>query len=158
MEERRVLLRGGLPTALLPLPPYFKKLTDFSKCLRCEDHPCVSACEEKIIELKEGFPFLNFAKSGCTFCDKCAEVCPEEVLSVEAKRQKIGEVVVDPNVCIAWKGVVCFSCQDVCEEGAIEFTRGMFNPIILSEKCTGCGFCISVCPEPAALPFFPTEK
>jgi len=152
--QKRFLLKGGLPTANLPLPPYFQNINDFINCLNCSDTPCVEGCEEGIIQLKEGFPYLNFFKSGCTFCDKCAQLCPNEVLKVEWKRERLGSVIIDPNQCLAWQGVVCSSCQDICEENAIGFIGGMFKPVVDEKKCTGCGFCISVCPNPISIQFW----
>ncbi len=43
---------------------------------------------------------------------------------------------------------MCFSCKDPCLSNAIEFL-GMFRPSIKADLCTGCGFCVSVCPTQA---------
>lgn len=135
-EEPKTLLR----------PPYAKDEADFEKCSECEAKACVNACEESIIVLQEGKPTLDFSKSGCTFCDACAEVCEIGVLSVEAKRL-LPRLFIDILKCLAWQKTICSMCKDVCIDGAIDFT-GLFNPEI-NAKCTGCGFCVGVCPTDA---------
>jgi ferredoxin-type protein NapF len=130
-------------------PPYFDKKEDFLNCLKCETKDCLNACNEKIIKIENSIPVLDFTNSGCTFCDECAEACKEGVLKTENKKNKINaQMIINPNKCIAWNQTICFSCQDICEENAIIY-KGMFNPVIDLEKCTGCGFCISVCPANA---------
>jgi ferredoxin-type protein NapF len=130
-------------------PPYYKKKEDFLKCYECESKDCLAACEEEIIEIQNGYPTLNFQKNGCTFCDECAKACKFNVLSLENKKEKINaEMIINPNKCIAWNQTICFSCQEACEEYAIIY-KGMFNPVIDLEKCTGCGFCVGVCPTNA---------
>ena len=130
-------------------PPYYKKKEDFLKCYECESKDCLAACEEEIIEIQNDYPTLNFQKSGCTFCDECAKACKFNVLLIENKKEKINaEMIINPNKCIAWNQTICFSCQEACEEYAIIY-KGMFNPVIDLEKCTGCGFCVGVCPTNA---------
>lgn len=55
--------------------------------------------------------------------------------------------------CIAYtQNVVCRSCGDVCDEAAIRFSPrlgGAALPVVLAERCTGCGACLSVCPTGA---------
>jgi ferredoxin-type protein NapF len=130
-------------------PPYYSKKEDFLICRECENKDCLLACKEKIIEIKNGYPVLNFNSSGCTFCDECANVCKKGVLSLSYKKEKINaEMIINPKKCVAWNQTICFSCQDICEEYAIIY-KGMFNPVIDLEKCTACGFCVSVCPADA---------
>ena len=130
-------------------PPYYDKKEDFLKCAECETKDCLSACNEKIIQIIDEKPVLDFSKTGCTFCDECAEACTKQVLSIIYKKEKINaEMIINPQKCIAWNQTICFSCQDICEEYAIIY-KGMLNPVIDLEKCTACGFCIGVCPTEA---------
>jgi ferredoxin-type protein NapF len=126
-------------------PPYYEKKEDFLKCVECKNKDCLVACEEEIIKIENEMPVLDFFKSGCTFCDECAKACQLDVLKIENKKEKIAEMIINSKKCIAWNQTICFSCQDICKESAIIY-KGMFNPIIDLDKCTGCGFCISVCP------------
>jgi len=129
-------------------PPYISKESDFSLCLEC-DGACAKSCEEGIIKLLEdNTPTLDFSQSGCTFCDKCAEVCEADVLKVEARSNVDVVIEIDPKKCMSWQKSICFSCKDPCLDNAIEFS-GMFYPEIIVEKCTSCGFCIKYCPTEA---------
>jgi ferredoxin-type protein NapF len=145
-SRRELFKRVRNPFAFFVYPPYYKDKLKFSECLECETKDCLLVCEEKIIDIENGFPIIKFGKSGCTFCDECANACPKDVLSLEDKKETLNcEFIININSCIAWNQTICFSCQDVCEVRAINF-KGVFNPIIDKEKCTSCGFCLSVCP------------
>ena len=64
----------------------------------------------------------------------------------EITEQKVdAKFNIDINSCLAWNGVMCSSCKDMCNENAISFL-GVFRPTIDMLKCTGCGFCYGVCP------------
>ena len=129
----------------LLFPPYFSYKDDFKKCIECESKDCLSACNEKIIEINEFYPIIKFGINGCTYCDECANACKLDVLKVENKKQINAIILINPNTCIAHNQTICFSCQDICEYGAINYI-GMFKPFIDFDKCTSCGFCLSVCP------------
>lgn len=131
-------------------PPYAKEAEHFlSLCSTCHDAPCVSVCEEQIIVLEnDKTPSLLFTQSGCTFCKECARACPLGVLSLEGEAFIHAHFRIDTQGCIAWNGVVCRCCLDVCETKAITFF-GMFRPTIARESCTGCGLCYGVCPSNA---------
>jgi ferredoxin-type protein NapF len=126
-------------------PPYFKDISDFEKCKECGDKRCKDVCEESIIYIEDSKPHLDFSKSGCTFCDECAKVC-DDVLKVEYKK-RLPVLEIDVLTCLAWHNTICSSCKDACLDGAIDFL-GIFKPTINS-NCTGCGFCVSVCPTNA---------
>lgn len=134
---------------LLVRPPYNEDKSLFHKyCTECIDTPCVSICEEEIIKLDgDKIPFLVFEKNGCTFCEECANACPHDVLVLhDDTQQRINaKFSIDVSTCLAWNGVMCSSCRDVCYEDAISFL-GVFRPTIDMQKCTGCGFCYGVCP------------
>ncbi len=133
-------------------PPYSKDESLFlSECPSCENRECQTHCEEEIIVIQaDKTPTLNFSKSGCTFCEECAKVCPHGVLSLsEDMEEKIwARFIIEPDSCLAHNKTICFSCKEPCIDDAILF-NGMFNPIIDDERCTGCGFCISRCPTKA---------
>jgi len=135
-------------------PPYSKG-GDFSLCRDCEGS-CVTACEEGIIKrYKDGSPYIAFNYRGCTFCEKCAEACEYGVLDKSRPAKIELSIKINQQKCLAWNGVLCFACKDPCLDNAIQF-EGMFNPIINTEKCSGCGFCLSVCPQ-SAIDIFPPE-
>ena len=147
MENRRDFFKKLIPKReeeeINLYPPYYNDKEDFEKCKECLDKPCKAVCEEDIIVIKDGYPSLDFSKSGCTFCDECAVACEKDVLKVEF-RKDLPKVKIDILKCVAWHKTICSMCKDVCDVNAIDF-MALFNPQI-NEKCNGCGFCISVCP------------
>ncbi len=131
-------------------PPYYEDEADFHKnCINC-DGKCSNFCEEHIIKIGlDKTPYLDFSNSGCTYCNKCAQVCDEfNVLKVENKKNINAKVDIDIIKCLSWNQTMCFSCKDPCLDDAIEFL-GMFRPEIISTKCTSCGFCLKACPTGA---------
>lgn len=131
-------------------PPYCSDTSLFPRlCPECIDKSCVKACEEEIIFIDEnGIPALEFREHGCTFCDACVDVCEPGVL--EDKTLTYINATVEINVlkCIAWHQVMCSSCKEPCLEDAITFL-GIFRPEVDMDKCTACGWCLSVCPTDA---------
>ncbi len=134
-------------------PPYGVSESSFQNgCKECENKACATSCDEKIIVIKaDGTPILNFAKSGCTFCQECAKACKAGVLDLDQTNyiESINaRFIIDVNSCVSHHGVICFSCKEPCIDDAILF-NGMFNPVIDDDRCTGCGFCLSLCPTKA---------
>jgi len=132
---------------LIVRPPYFGDSSAFDiECQNCEGL-CATSCQEHIIVIGEDkTPYLDFSKSGCTYCDECATACEVGVLTVENKKNIDVHVHINQSTCMSWEGVMCFSCKDPCLEDAIDF-KAMFMPTIDENKCTSCGFCISRCPS-----------
>jgi len=125
------------------LPPYLGG--DLNECLEC-DAPCVSECKENILEYDKSV-FINFNIGGCTYCEDCLNACDKGVLN-NADIQIEAIANLSTKSCIAWNGVICNSCADVCDVRAIKFF-GMFKPTVEFELCTGCAMCLHVCPSSA---------
>ena len=127
-------------------PPYNNDESLFhNECKNC-DGKCATVCEEEIINIAEDMtPYLSFDKSGCTFCDECANACEFGVLSLANKKNIDALFNISVSSCLAWHETMCFSCKDPCLDNAIIFD-GLFKPVIDESKCTACGFCISRCP------------
>jgi len=148
LKKRNLFRRASSPFKSYIYPPYYQKKEDFLECIECEDKNCLIACKEKIITIKDNIPIITFGKNGCTFCDECAKAC-KKVLKQEHKKTRLNaEMIINPDKCIAWNKTICYACEDICEEAAIMY-QGMFNPVIDLDKCSACGFCISVCPADA---------
>ncbi|RUM44497.1 MAG: ferredoxin-type protein NapF [Hydrogenimonas sp.] len=138
------------PESIIVRPPYHTDASLFLRlCPACSEKSCAKVCEEEIIHIREdGTPELIFNQKGCTFCDACLEACEADVLSDATKTTIDVKVEIDVLQCIAWHQVMCHSCKDPCLEDAITFL-GLFRPEIDSQRCTGCGWCIPVCPAEA---------
>ena len=133
-------------------PPYSYE-TDFSLCKDC-DGKCINVCEEGILKrFKDGSPYVAFNLKGCTFCEKCVEACDLGVLSKDKPAKIYMNISINPQKCMSWNGIMCFSCKDPCIDNAIKF-EGIFKPKIDLSLCSGCGFCINVCPS-GAIEFYP---
>lgn len=107
--------------------------------------------------------------SGCEpTCNNCGQVCPTgaiRALQLEEKRAaRIGLAVVDRQTCLPFSGGrACQLCADECKAAgydAIEFIRvgvevdqagapieesGFLAPVVLPERCVGCGLCQMRC-------------
>ena len=119
-------------------------------CTRCGE--CLAACPEKVIVPSAGgFPSIDFANGECTFCGACAEACPEPLFD-RGRAEPWQFKALISGQCLAKRRVMCRSCEDACALGAIAFkpaARRPPLPEIMSADCTGCGACVSVCPENA---------
>ena len=150
---RKPLQQSKESSPLVVRPPYGLDESLFqSECVTCESKACVTSCDEQIIFIQnDGTPALSFVKSGCTFCEACANACAPNVLSLDHTHtaEKLNATfVISTQGCVAHNGVICFSCKEPCIDDAILF-NGMFNPVIDRDKCTGCGFCLGRCPTQA---------
>lgn len=132
-----------------------------ARCLRCER--CVEACPRGVIRpqhLEDGIvgvrtPVLYFERDYCSACVEendgvplCVEACPTGALqldaSVEAKSVVVGKAVLYEGQCLAYRMAGCRFCYDACPYDAMELDD-MGRPLVVSEKCNGCGACESVC-------------
>lgn len=129
-------------------PPYYEdEAVFFTNCIEC-DGICSTVCEENIIIMQEDkTPKLDFSNGGCTYCDECAIVCPNEVLNINYKKNIAAKIEIDVSKCLSWNQTMCFSCKDPCLDEAIDFLA-MFRPEI-NDQCTSCGYCIKYCPVEA---------
>lgn len=152
--SRRQLLRGDPSGARMPIrPPWAVPETTFTaSCDRCGD--CVSVCAEGVIQLGDGgFPTLDFSAAGCSFCADCVTVCDGKALKGNSELDAPWTLTARiADSCLAFRGVICRSCAEACDEGALAFglrVGGAAEPILSTDRCTGCGFCVRVCPVQA---------
>jgi len=107
--------------------------------------------------------------SGCEpKCNNCGQVCPTgaiRALPMDEKRAaRIGLAVVNEQTCLPYaRREACQMCVDECRAAgydAIEFIRvgaeadtdgkpiedtGFLAPVVLADKCVGCGLCETRC-------------
>lgn len=152
--SRRQLFRGDLSAqGVSARPPWAVPEDAFAACCdRCGD--CVPACPERIIRITGGgFPEVDFTIGGCSFCGECRTACGGKALLGDPRNEPPWRLVarIGPG-CLANRGVVCRSCGEACDEGAIRFRLRVgtaAEPRLNSGICTGCGYCVSVCPAQA---------
>jgi formate hydrogenlyase subunit 6/NADH:ubiquinone oxidoreductase subunit I len=56
--------------------------------------------------------------------------------------------------CLALNGVVCRTCEEICEPGAVSFIMrigAVAQPHIELDTCTRCGDCAPACPAGAII-------
>lgn len=107
--------------------------------------------------------------AGCApSCNACGQVCPTGAIRAlpleEKRRAKMGLAIVNPATCLPHADrESCQLCVDECVAAgyrAIEFLRvhtqvndagepiegsGFAAPVVLGDKCVGCGLCQMVC-------------
>lgn len=123
------------------------------QCIRCGR--CVEVCPYGSIRMLDiraglyaGTPLIEVEKIPCYLCMKCVEVCPTGSLrKVSQADTRMGVAVINKFTCAAWIGTtLCRTCYDKCpfKDTAILLER--LKPVIIADKCTGCGLCTHACP------------
>ncbi len=148
---RRSFLFGD-HRAKVTRPPWAAEESLFNQtCTRC--NACAPVCNEKILRFDQaGLPYVDFSQGGCTFCGKCVDVCEPQALKKNDASPPWGFQINIKDNCLALRQVVCRTCGDRCDIGAIKFSPtlgGVSAPKLDTTTCTGCGFCIADCPTQA---------
>lgn len=114
-------------------------------------------------------PIVNADWAGCeSSCNACGQVCPTGAIRplplAEKKSIRMGLAIVNEVTCLPFADrEPCQLCVDECNAAgyeAIEFTRvhtemdalgnpledsGHIAPVVLADKCVGCGLCQTRC-------------
>lgn len=109
---------------------------------------CVSVCDSNAVKLENGV--ARVIPSLCGACGQCAEVCPNQIISIKPLAKHIDVLCSSAangketklsckNGCIG-----CKICEKKCSEGAIKVEN--FHASIDYDKCTNCGTCMTACP------------
>ncbi|HPQ25441.1 MAG: ferredoxin-type protein NapG [Chromatiaceae bacterium] len=147
-------------------------------CIRCG--LCVRDCPYDTLKLASlgdevalGTPYFEARDIPCEMCDDipCVKACPTGALDPalkEIEKARMGlAVVVDQEACIAFQGLRCEVCFNVCPVRGKAITlnyqhndrsgkHALFIPVVHSKDCTGCGKCEKACIlEEAAIKVFP---
>ncbi|SCZ52450.1 ferredoxin-type protein NapF [Thiohalomonas denitrificans] len=152
--SRAQFLRGDFSGAKRPIRPpgSVDEAIFVSRCSGCGD--CISACETgALIRGRGGFPALDFSRGECIFCSACADACPKGVITSDPEVSAQWDLVahIDGN-CLAKGGVICRTCGERCEHGAIRFRLAVGGVALLqfdASACNGCGACVAPCPTGA---------
>ena len=160
-------------------PPGALDEEDFlASCTRCG--LCVRDCPYNILKLADvgddvptGTPYFMARTDPCEMCEDipCIPVCPTGALDhklTDINEARMGlAVVVDQETCIAFLGLRCEVCFNVCPVRGDAITldyrhnersgkHALFIPIVHSDACTGCGLCERACIlDEAAIKIFP---
>jgi len=148
--KRRNFLTGRRSAPPPPRPPWSVDEETFVRdCTRCGD--CISRCPTGILMSGDGgFPQVSFQVDGCTLCGECGEVCLPGVIRLKNDNKPWPWVAEVADQCLSLNQVVCRTCSEQCDAGAIRFRLqlgGMATPEIDTELCTGCGTCLAPCPS-----------
>jgi ferredoxin-type protein NapG len=160
-------------------PPGASEEEDFlGACIRCG--LCVRDCPYDTLRLAQpgenvalGTPYFVAREIPCEMCEDipCVVACPTGALdhsltNIDDSRMGLA-VVVDQESCIAFRGLRCEVCFNVCpirnkaitlemQHNARSGKHALFIPIVHSSDCTGCGKCEKSCIlEEAAIKVFP---
>lgn len=143
-------------------PPGRTDESDFlQRCVKCGK--CIRACPfialQPVLRANEfdrGTPTLRSGTSFCRFCEgfPCIEACPTGAISRQGNLKKIATAVCKQKTCLRTSSIECNACEQICSKTfkAINCRLAGHPPEILTEKCSGCGACLTVCPvtpEPA---------
>lgn len=154
--SRRIFLTGRRSEGKVAFrPPWAREETKFlESCTRCGD--CVKACETGLLNVGDGgFPEAGFKTEHagyCSFCGACVTACQPGALQHEEGKVPWSQSISFAPNCLARSGVVCRTCFERCEEGAIRFPLrlgGVASPVLEDSRCTGCGACLADCPTHA---------
>jgi ferredoxin len=133
-------------------------------CMRNAIHPALHAAGwEGVLT-----PVMDFDVGYCEYnCTLCGQVCPSEAIRrlplAEKQRAAIGLAVIDKNRCIPYRlGKNCIVCEEHCpipdkaivfeeiaQPAAPEQERVLRRPVVVPDKCIGCGICQRKCPVKA---------
>lgn len=151
-ENRRIAIgripAGNTPSCFTTLPPWAPGPQDFKQlCNGCGD--CVSHCENSILILRGGYPVVDFSRGPCSFCGACARSCSRKALHYDRGRHPWNLLFFITPDCLMQNSVVCSTCREQCDRGAIVLPRTINNsqkPVVIADKCNGCGACFRSCP------------
>ena len=172
--------RKALPAQVLRPPGALPEKDFLAACVRCG--LCVRACPYDILRLAEpgepiptGTPYFTARTGPCEMCPDlpCVPACPSGALDhglTEIDKARMGlAVLVDQEMCIAFQGLRCEVCFNVCPVRGKAITiepqanprtgiHAMLIPAVHSDSCTGCGKCEQACIlEAAAIKVYPRQ-
>lgn len=152
-------------------PPGALPERDFAaRCIKCGQ--CVRACPYGTLALASiagvaanGTPHFEPRSVPCYMCQDlpCTRACPSGALDrglEDVTKARMGLAVIDEEHCLSWQGLRCEVCYRVCPvrgkaivintEPRRLSRHAVFEPIVDSGHCTGCGLCEKSCPTELA--------
>ena len=157
----------SLPATAIRPPGVSDELDFQAACIRCG--LCVRDCPYDMLKLAKagediplGTPWFEARVAPCEMCEDipCVKACPTgaldpELTNIDDARMGLA-VLIDQENCIAFQGLRCEVCYNVCpvRGKAITLDRrhnartgkhAIFIPVVHSDNCTGCGKCEAAC-------------
>lgn len=157
----------ALPATAIRPPGAVDEEDFLASCIRCG--LCVRDCPYDTLHLSEfgervtlGTPYFEARKVPCEMCEDipCVVACPTGALDqtlTDINKSRMGlAVLIDQEACIAFQGLRCEVCFNVCPVKGEAITldyrhnersgkHAVFAPIVHSDSCTGCGKCEKAC-------------
>ena len=158
----------ALPPEYIRPPGALDEEKFLSACTRCGI--CVRDCPYDILKLAElgrdnaatGTPYFHARSGACEMCEDipCIPNCPTGALDhslTDINKARMGlAVVIDQENCIAFQGLRCEVCYNVCplrgkalsldyQPNKRSGRHALFIPVVHSDACTGCGLCERAC-------------
>jgi len=171
---------SSLPAQAIRPPGALPEDDFLGACIRCG--MCVRDCPYDILKLGQlgdevvaGTPYFTARTGPCEMCEDipCIPACPTNALDhalTDINEARMGlAVVIDQETCIAFLGLRCEVCFNVCpirgkaitldyEHNKRSGKHARFLPVVHSDACTGCGLCERACIlEEAAIRVLPTH-
>ena len=168
----------ALPATAIRPPGALEENTFQGACIRCG--LCVRDCPYDILKLAEfgqpvalGTPYFEARTGPCEMCEDipCVVACPTGALDhalTDITKARMGlALITDQEACIAFQGLRCEVCFNVCPVRGKAITlelqhnkrsgkHALFIPVVHSSDCTGCGKCEEACIlEEAAIKVLP---
>jgi len=158
---------NSLPAAAIRPPGALPEKDFLASCTRCGI--CVQDCPWDILKLAApgddvalGTPYFTARDAPCEMCEDipCIPNCPTGALDhalTDINEARMGlAVLIDQETCIAFHGLRCEVCFNVCPIRGDAITldyrhdersgkHAKFIPIVHSDACTGCGLCERAC-------------
>jgi len=171
---------NALPATAIRPPGALQEDDFLSACIRCG--LCVNDCPYPTLSLATigdkvtiGTPFFVAREAACEMCEDipCVKACPtgaldHDLTDIDDARMGLAAII-DQESCIAFQGLRCEVCFNVCpirgeaitvEMEHLERTgkHSRFIPVVHSDSCTGCGKCEQACIlEEAAVKVLPFD-
>ncbi len=169
----------ALPATAIRPPGALDEEDFLAKCIRCG--LCVRDCPYDTLRLSGlgeqvalGTPYFEPRDVPCEMCEDipCVVACPTGALNhslTDINESRMGlAVLIDQEACIAFQGLRCEVCFNVCPVKGDAITldyrhnersgkHAVITPIVHSDSCTGCGKCEKACIlDEAAIKVMPT--